>query len=153
MIGRLQQAADFRRLLDAPVRQRSTHFAVHYLHADLASPAEHGVKPARRKLSTSHEPTCSGSVDDPPTGRWLGCMVPKRHARRAVTRALIKRQMRSVVGAHEHELPWGQWLIRLSRPFSPQDYPSAASEALRQAARRELERLVGALTHQEEAPA
>lgn len=152
MIGRLQQAADFRRLLDAPVRQRSTHFAVHYLHADLASPAEHGVKPARRKLSTSHEPTCSGSVDDLPTGRWLGCMVPKRHARRAVTRALIKRQMRSVVGAHEHELPWGQWLIRLSRPFSPQDYPSAASEALRQAARRELERLVGALTHQEEAP-
>jgi ribonuclease P protein component len=145
MIGRLQQAADFRRLLDAPVRQRSAHFAVHYLRADLPSPGGRVVTATQRKLSTSHEPVCSEAVDDLPTGRWLGCMVPKRHARRAVTRSLIKRQMRSVVGAHEHELPWGQWLIRLSRPFSPRDYPSAASDALRLAARSELERLVGAL--------
>jgi ribonuclease P protein component len=149
MIGRLQQAADFRRLLDAPVRQRSAHFAVHYLRADLESPVGRGGKPAGHKLSTGHEPICSEAVDDMPTGRWLGCMVPKRHARRAVTRSLIKRQMRSVVGAHEHELPWGQWLIRLSRPFSPQDFPSAASDALRRAARRELERLVSALTQLE----
>ena len=46
------------------------------------------------------------------------------------------------MSAHEAGLSAGLWLIRLSRPFSPRDFPSAASQALRQAARQELERLV-----------
>lgn len=145
MMGRLQQAGDFRRLLDAPVRQRSAHFAIHYLRArpSAASPAHERRHPT--KLSTGHELSCSDLVDDCPDRRWLGCLVPKRHARRAVTRSLIKRQMRAVVHAHEAGLSAGLWLIRLSRPFSPRDFPSAASQPLRLAARQELERLVKAL--------
>ena len=149
MIGRLQQAGDFRRLLDAPVRQRSAHFAVHYVRA---KPAAASAAQARRdsrgeqaKLSTGDELNCPKPVDDCPGRRWLGCLVPKRHARRAVTRSLLKRQMRSVVHAHEAGLSAGLWLIRLSRPFSPRDFSSAASQALRRAARMELERLVKSL--------
>ena len=124
MIGRLQQAGDFRRLLESPARQRSAHFAVHYVCARpaVASPAQakrdSRCEPA--KLSTGHEPNCPETVDDCPDRRWLGCLVPKRHARRAVTRSLLKRQMRAVVHAHEAGLSAGLWLIRLSRPFSPQ---------------------------------
>ena len=149
MIGRLQQAGDFRRLLESPARQRSAHFAVHYVCARpaVASPAQekHDSRREPAKLSTGHEPNCPETVDDCPDRRWLGCLVPKRHARRAVTRSLLKRQMRAVVTAHEAGLSAGLWLIRLSRPFSPRDFPSAASQALRQAARLELERLVKSL--------
>ncbi|MEK0417756.1 MAG: hypothetical protein RI949_1762 [Pseudomonadota bacterium] len=143
MIGRLQQAGDFRRLLDAPVRQRSAHFAVHYLRATPSAAKRAGSEVENKDLSTGHEPNCPKAVDDQPASRWLGCMVPKRHARRAVTRSLIKRQMRAVASAHEGHLSAGLWLIRLSRPFSAQDFPSASSNALRKAARMELDRLMG----------
>ena len=145
MIGRLQQTADFRRLLDAPVRRRSAHFAVHYVCGSPSRPLGR-VKGARpQELSTGDEPSCPEPVDERPAMRWLGCMVPKRHARRAVTRSLLKRQIRAVAAQHEAALDGGLWLIRLSRPFSPRDFPSAASDALRQAARGELDRLLASL--------
>ena len=73
---------------------------------------------------------------------WLGSVVPKRHARRAVTRTLLKRQIRSVVAAHAASLPEGLWVVRLRAGFDRTAYPSAASNALRVAARAELERLL-----------
>ena len=74
-------------------------------------------------------------------------MVPKRHARRAVTRNVIKRQMRVQAEDHRHRLPPGVWLIRLRAPFDRQVFQSAASEALRLAARNELKQVfAGAAT-------
>lgn len=74
--------------------------------------------------------------------RWLGTVVPKRHARRSVTRNLLKRQMRvAVAGGGERLLP-GLWVIRLRAPFDPKTFASAASIALRTAAREELGTLV-----------
>lgn len=69
---------------------------------------------------------------------WLGLVVPKRHARRSVTRNLIKRQIREEARARRARLPAGQWVVRLRAPFDPRQYPSAASAELRVAARREL---------------
>lgn len=70
--------------------------------------------------------------------------MPKRHARRAVTRTLLKRQIRSVIGARAEALIGGLWVVRLRAPFDKARFPSAASDALRVCAREELERLLDA---------
>jgi ribonuclease P protein component len=69
-------------------------------------------------------------------------VVPKRHARRSVTRSLLKRQVRGAFERHAPGLPLGLWLVRLRQPFVVSSYPSAASGALRQAARAELDSLL-----------
>lgn len=75
-------------------------------------------------------------------GRWLGLVVPKRHARRSVTRSLLKRQMRAVMARHAQDLPPGLWVLRLKAPFDRLQFVSAASAPLRQAAHDELELLL-----------
>jgi ribonuclease P protein component len=64
-------------------------------------------------------------------------VVPKRHAKRAVTRTLIKRQIRRAI-VDEPGLAGGLWVVRLRSPFDRATYDSAASEALRRAAAAEL---------------
>ena len=77
-----------------------------------------------------------------PAGLWLGCVVPKRHARRAVTRSLLKRQIRGAFHRHAAGLPAGLWLVRLRAPFPVREFVSAASPKLAAAAHDELERLL-----------
>lgn len=77
-----------------------------------------------------------------PPGLWLGSVVPKRHARRAVTRNLVKRQIRSAVARHAGRLSPGCWVVRLRAPFEASRFPSAASDQLQSAARAELEGLI-----------
>jgi len=81
-------------------------------------------------------------VDDTLSGHWIGCVVPKRHARRAVTRSLLKRQIRGMFSQHAPRLPAGQWLVRLRQPFATAKFLSASSEALRRAASEELDALL-----------
>jgi len=123
---------------------------------------EHGHAPVTAslstELSTAPAETSGGRVDDThgqcleamvetpmPAGgvvRWLGLVVPKRHARRAVTRTLVKRQIRNVVAACAPQLEPGLWVVRQRNPFDVKQYPSAASDALKQAARAELRALL-----------
>ena len=87
----------------------------------------------------------TGSVPQPAARVWLGTVVPKRHARRAVTRSLIKRQVRSAVqrlDATRQPLAPGLWVVRLRAPFDRAVFTSAASAALRGAAREELDALL-----------
>ena len=77
-----------------------------------------------------------------PCALWVGVVVPKRHARRAVTRSLLKRQIRSAVARHAGSLAGGLWVVRLRAPFDRGTFASAASDALKRAARAELERLM-----------
>jgi ribonuclease P protein component len=142
MIGRLVQAADFQRLLAEPAWRRSAHFAVHHLAGVPAGPARPATMRVGRDLSTDSEPSCPEPVDRGPAGRWLGTLIPKRHARRAVTRSLLKRQVRSAVARHEEDLAPGLWLVRLNRPFEVAEFPSAQSLVLRTAVRAELDRLL-----------
>jgi ribonuclease P protein component len=76
--------------------------------------------------------------------RWLGAVVPKRHARRAVTRALLKRQIYAVGERHRAGLDAGMWVVRQRAPFDRAVFPSAASDALKRCARAELESLFAA---------
>ncbi len=73
--------------------------------------------------------------------RWLGLVVPKRHAKRAVTRTLVKRQIRNVVADCAAQLAPGLWVVRQRQPFDPKQYLSAASDVLKEAARAELRAL------------
>lgn len=68
--------------------------------------------------------------------------MPKRHARRAVTRNLLKRQMREVVQHEADRLPPGLWVVRLKAPFDKKQFPSAASAPLGALARSELATLL-----------
>ena len=75
----------------------------------------------------------------------LGLVVPKRHARRAVTRSLLKRSMQGAVLRWQARLRGGLWVLRLKAPFDPARYPSAASRRLAEVAGAELDALLGSL--------
>jgi ribonuclease P protein component len=77
-------------------------------------------------------------VDNNGPQHWLGCVLPKRLARRAVTRNLLRRQIRAAMGRGLAGLPPGLWLVRLRAGFERAEFRSAASEPLRRAARAEL---------------
>jgi ribonuclease P protein component len=146
MFGRLTRAADFERLLAVAAQQRSTHFALHHLDARPA-PLSRG----RRRADPKELSTVSGSAMEQPednssvtaADRWLGCVLPKRHAKRAVTRHLLARQIRAAAERHQRGLAPGLWLVRLRTAFDRQVHVSAASEGLRQALRAELDGLFG----------
>ena len=77
-----------------------------------------------------------------PEAVWLGAVVPKRHAKRSVTRTLLKRQIRAAVTGRSDGLAAGLWVVRLRAPFDRAHFVSAASDALRRAARDELDQLL-----------
>lgn len=147
MIGRIQRPVDFERVLARPSRSRSAHFALHHLSADPAPSAWAAAKlrTAQAELSTGGSQPVHNVVEQAPPsapeGCWVGLVVPKRHARRAVTRTLLKRQIRAAF-AERPGMPPGLWVVRLRSPFDRQKFPSAASDALRQAARAELAQLL-----------
>lgn len=148
MIARLVRSADFERVLRTRTRASSQHFAVHHV-ADLPSVP---TKPVSVQLSTDGSLTEGLPVDDSklvaapaavPDGVWLGAVVPKRHARRSVTRTLLKRQIRAVVTGHAAALAGGLWVVRLRGPFDRARFVSAASDELKRVVREELESLIG----------
>lgn len=148
-VQRLVQSVDFERVLGAPQKARSPHFALHFV---AGAPSR---RPARKRvageavppeLSTDVAAVAQPPVDDLPVSvaeqRWLGLVVPKRHARRAVTRTLLKRQIRAAVDRQAGALPPGLWVVRLRAAFDVRQFRSAASDALRDAARAELDRMI-----------
>lgn len=86
-------------------------------------------------------------------GLWFGAMVPKRWARRAVTRNLIKRQIYSIAAQHEAALPAAAYLVRLRSGFERQQFKSASSDVLRAAVRSEVEQLFGKAVQREQVAA
>lgn len=74
----------------------------------------------------------------PAPGIWLGAMVPKRWAKRAVTRNTIKRQVYHLGLEFAPLLKEKAHLVRLRRDFDRKHFVSATSEALKAAVRQEL---------------
>lgn len=166
MIGRIQRSADFERVLGSPSRARSAHFAVHHLAALPSLPGRR-FSTDQGDLSTaapleSHKPVEDAPSDVAPAAigkplngalpaqLWLGCVVPKRNAKRSVTRALLKRQIRAAFASPMAAgLAPGLWVVRLRAPFDTKQFPSAASDALRAAARQELQGLLAKLLHRQ----
>ncbi|MCW7538413.1 ribonuclease P protein component [Aquabacterium sp. A7-Y] len=151
---RLKQKADFERALGAgspAVVARSAHFVVHFVPP--ADPAERAApQPVPEKLSTGPAPELLQAVDvSPVTGSGalrrshlalVGTVLPKRWARRSVTRSLLKRQVFAAFERVLPTMPSGVWVVRLRAAFDRKQFPSAASDALRDAARAELDGLL-----------
>ena len=150
MIAPLVRSADFERVLRTRTRISSPHFAVHHVADRPSSPAQVGSTPAAVELSTGAVRIETSPVDDLQCAAsgaiWLGTIVPKRHARRSVTRSLLKRQMRAAVDGHAARLAGGLWVVRLRAPFDRTRFVSAASDELRRVARAELDLLIGDAT-------
>ena len=75
---------------------------------------------------------------------WIGAMVPKRWAKRAVTRNAIKRQIYTVSADFSQQYPQAAYVVRLRREFSRKEFISASSEQLKQAVRAEVQTLMQA---------
>lgn len=145
MIGCIVRSSDFERVLRVRSRVSSAHFALHHLPALPDAGKRPRPNAVQQQLSTGLSQPSTPVVDDLlRTGLWLGAVVPKRHARRAVTRNLIKRQIRAAVARHVDELEAGLWVVRLRGPFDRGRFTSAASDLLKQAARAELEQMLTA---------
>lgn len=125
-VQHLKSRPQFQAVLAGATVARSAHFALH-----------------RLALPASADGTCSPlfAADD----AWLGAMVPKRWARRAVTRNTIKRQVYALGLSFEAALCHGAHVVRLHRAFDRQQFPSATSPALKVAVRAELSQLFGTL--------
>jgi ribonuclease P protein component len=148
MTGRLVHKADFERLLATRWRSRSAHFALHHVIGEPAPPLWKHKPLSSGELSTVAEQLVTGPVDNNDVAQWLGCLVPKRHARRSVTRSLLKRQIRAGFLRHADFLPGGLWLVRLKAGFAKEQFVSAASPRLAQAVRAEIDGLLAPLCHQ-----
>jgi len=74
-------------------------------------------------------------------GVWIGALIPKRWAKRAVTRNAIKRQIYTVSQAFETTLPAAAHVVRLRATFDRARFVSATSDALKQEVRGELQEL------------
>ncbi len=104
----------------APVA-KTPHFALH-----------------RAALDSMHE----GRLLFPVTDAWLGVLLPKRWARRAVTRNAIRRQIYEAARVVSAGLPQVALVVRLRSEFSRQQFVSATSEPLKRAVRAELQQLL-----------
>jgi ribonuclease P protein component len=134
----LTGAARFESAMAVRPIARSVHFMVHHL--------------ATTKLSTGHNPGTSGAVDDSvdnyvddrPEMKLLrlGLVVPKRHARRSVTRTQVKVQIRAGIRRHLDQMVAGDWVVRLRAPLDRKLFPSARSEALAVLLHAEIETLL-----------
>jgi ribonuclease P protein component len=128
LVLRLKSRSQFQAVLDGVKLATSAHFAVHFL-AD-----------GRLPFCTSVPPYVSGQskAAGPDSRLWLGAMIPKRFAKRAVTRNAIKRLIYNVTQQIESDLPMGAYVVRLRSGFSKGQFPSATSDALKRAVRAEL---------------
>ena len=132
------QKAEIEALLGTRPVAKTDHFVLYCL-----SP-----KTVTRELCTEVAPDRDDSVDNISALQHIAlrqgfaAVVPKRHAKHAVTRNLIRRQAREAVRADASLPPDSHVLIRLRGVFDGGRYPAAASQALRAAVRQELAALL-----------
>lgn len=146
---RLKTRPQFQAAMAGGTVSRTAHFALHRLVLDVADSGTPTASQATAAAAAN--PTGPGSL--PSTqgpqalfavqGVWLGAMVPKRWARRAVTRNAIKRQIYTVGATFEARLPQAAHVVRLRTAFDRKQFVSATSDQLKEAVRAELLQLFG----------
>jgi ribonuclease P protein component len=142
---------------------RTAHFALHRTKLDApraptpgpesARTASEGRLPLATTAPGSKGPASEGrpsvAAKDAEGGKalfgvrepWIGALIPKRWAKRAVTRNTIKRQIYTVSQTFEPSLPAAAHVVRLRAGFDRAQYISATSDVLKQAVRAELQEL------------
>lgn len=125
-LKRLKTRQQFQAVLGGETLARTPHFALHCTALNTGS-------------TQQTEQQNLFAVQDV----WLGAMVPKRWAKRAVTRNAIKRQVYTVGGEFELSLARAAHVVRLRASFDRSRFVSASSDALKAAVRQELLHLFG----------
>ncbi len=132
---RLRTRAQFQALLGQRPVSRTAHFALHRL-------------PLQPPANADAADVGAPAIFQPADAAWLGAMVPKRWARRAVTRNAIRRQIYAVGQGLKPPLAAANaHLVRLRAGFAPRQFPSASSAALKAAVRAELQQLFAGQGH------
>ena len=74
----------------------------------------------------------------PQAGIWLGAMLPKRWAKRSVTRNTMRRQIYAIGDELQAVLVDQVYVVRLCATFDAKQFVSASSDTLKAAVRVEL---------------
>lgn len=117
---RLVRKTQFTRVLNHPPVAHTTHFALHQV---AATPPLFDAEPAA----------------------WAGVVLPKRWAKRAVTRNALRRHIYVCLQQAQQDsgrLSAQACVVRLRRGFDGRQFPSAWSNALREVVVAELHRLI-----------
>lgn len=130
---RITSKAQFAAVMAGQTVSRTPHFALHRValpslarfSADSTPPS--GLAPKKALFAVAD---C-----------WLGVIVPKRWAKRAVTRNTIKRQIYAVSTDVSCQLPPAAHVVRLRSGFDRAEFISATSDKLKVAVRAELQHL------------
>lgn len=128
---RLKTRSQFQAVLAGDTVARTAHFVIHraQLAVTVADPSAGQAAPQ------------SSLVCPLAAGASIGAIVPKRWAKRAVTRNTIKRQIYSAGTDAESALPAAAHVVRLRSGFDKAHFVSACSEKLKLALRHELQQL------------
>jgi ribonuclease P protein component len=135
IVQRLKTRPQFQAALAGGTVSRTAHFALHRLK--LTHPTDKPPAPAEQVGPAPSPEQALFDLFDV----WLGAMVPKRWARRAVTRNAIKRQIYYVSERFGDRLPEAAHVVRLRTAFDRKQFISATSDHLKLAVRLELEQL------------
>lgn len=125
-VQRLKTRPQFQAVLAGSTLARTAHFALHCCALEST-------------VAASRNPVMPALFPVP--GVWLGAMVPKRWAKRAVTRNAIKRQIYNVSVDFEPRLSKRAHVVRLRASFDRAQFVSATSDVLKAAVRTELQQL------------
>jgi len=128
-LKRIKAWAQFQQLMKTPPVARSKHFVVH--------------------RATNPEPAAAESIQPAPAsdqvkGLCLAALLPKRWAKRAVTRNALRRQIYAAFALQQAQLAPVPHLVRLRAAMDPGVFTSACSVPLKIAVRQEIDQL---LTH------
>ncbi|CDS52886.1 Ribonuclease P protein component [Polaromonas sp. CG9_12] len=129
---RLKTRAQFQAVLAGTIIARTPHFALHRNQLDTKIPVPETAEPVEPGRLFRHQ------------DMWIGAMVPKRWAKRAVTRNAIKRQIYTVCADFSQLYPQAAFVVRLRSGFASAQFVSAVSDQLRQAVRHEIQTLMQA---------
>jgi ribonuclease P protein component len=149
-VQRLKTRTQFQAVMAGSTVARTAHFALHCVPLNPSSVApgpvdlpeaafkQHGLK------QQNAEPMPAKPLFEV-RDVWMGAMVPKRWAKRAVTRNAIKRQIYNVSALAKPDLQtvfgFAAHVVRLRAGFDKLAYPSATSDALKAVVRQELNQL------------
>ncbi len=130
-LQRITGRSQFQKVLASQVVSRTAHFALHRVELQLASTP----KPSEPEIVFSQNSFPLWDV-------WMGVLLPKRWARRAVTRNTIKRLIHHVAAEAESALKVAAYVVRMRASFDRSLFPSATSVAFKAALRKELQQLL-----------
>jgi ribonuclease P protein component len=146
-LQRIVTKAQFAAVMSGQTVSRTPHFALHRVALQPKATANSQEMASQDGSQAFSKPLFA--VQD----TWLGVIVPKRWAKRAVTRNTIKRQIYAVSTASGCVMPVAAHVVRLRAGFDRAEFISATSDKLKIAVRAELLHLFSGVKTSEKAGA